>query len=132
MTFSSQEEAAWTFKLTTSRAFDLARSSLAQNKRFGEKSIMLRLVSSSWHGVPYPNACFHFHLCGNKKWASPQPQYKDRGNGKIYEQNQLKWLQMVQFECPKYKMPLFSSIFRLNAFYQRVRSATLINGSLLV
>ena len=39
------------------------------------------------------------------------PQYKDQDDGKIWEQNQLNRLQMVQFECPKYRNPCVSSIF---------------------
>ena len=57
----------------------------------------------------YRNPFSHFSsLGGNKKWA---PQYKDEEVGKIWEQNQLNRLQMVQFECPRYRNPCVSSIF---------------------
>ena len=41
-------------------------------------------------------------LWGNKNWT---PQYKDQGDGKMSEQNQLNRLEMVQFACPKYRNP---------------------------
>ena len=47
-------------------------------------------------------------LWGNKK---REPQYKDQEGGNLLEQNQLNRLQMVQFECPKYRNPCVSSTF---------------------
>ena len=42
-----------------------------------------------------------------KKWDT---QYKDEEVRNIMEQNQLNRLQMVQFECPRYRNPCVSSI----------------------
>ena len=54
------------------------------------------------------NPFFSFSpLRGNKKW---EPQYKDEEVGKILGQNQLNRLQMVQFECPRYRNPCVSFI----------------------
>ena len=55
------------------------------------------------------NPFFSFStLWGNKKWA---PQYKDEEVGKFWEQNQLNRLQVVQFECPEYRNPVYHPIF---------------------
>ena len=43
------------------------------------------------------NPFSHFQIWGIKNWT---PQYKDQEVGKISEQNWLKVLRMVQFECP--------------------------------
>ena len=58
----------------------------------------------------------HFHpssLLGNKNWA---PQYKDVEVGKFRQQNWLNRLQMVQFECPRYRNHLaFLASFKLTS-----------------
>ena len=51
-------------------------------------------------------------LWGNKK---REPQYKDQEGGNLLEQNQLNRLQMVQFECPKYRNPCISFTFAFPA-----------------
>ena len=42
------------------------------------------------------------------------PQYKDKEDENIWEQNQLHRLQMVQFECPGVRNPSYSSTSRFN------------------
>ena len=55
------------------------------------------------------NPFFSFQLSGViRNWT---PQYIDQDDGKFLERNQLNRLQMVQFECPKYRNPCVSSIF---------------------
>ena len=43
------------------------------------------------------------------------PQYESQEVGKCMEQNQLNRLQMVQFECPKYRNPCISFTFAFPA-----------------
>ena len=51
-------------------------------------------------------------LWGNKN-GLPSPQYGSEQVGKISEQNGLKGLQMVQFECPRHSIPSVSSILEV-------------------
>ena len=49
------------------------------------------------------NPFFSFPISGViRDWT---PQYKDQDDGKIWRQNQLNRLQIVQFECPKCRNP---------------------------
>ena len=48
------------------------------------------------------------NLWGNKKW---EPPYEGQKGGNILVPNQLTRLQIVLFECPKYRNPSASSIF---------------------
>ena len=67
-----------------------------------ETSVSHSLLSESLFSFSAP-------LSGEiRNWT---PQYKDQEGGKIWEQNQLNRLQMVQFECPRYQNPGVSFTF---------------------
>ena len=56
----------------------------------------------------------HFPLSGViDNWT---PQYESKKGGKLMEQNQLKKLQMVPFECPEYKTPVFRPLLGESLF----------------
>ena len=74
------------------------------------------------------NPCFSFSpLWGNKKW---EPLYnKAQDDGKFLGQNQLDRLQMVQFECPRYRNPCVLSDFGWIHFSHFPLSGVIRNGS---
>ena len=58
------------------------------------------------------------------------PQYESATYGKFQQQNGLKGLQVVQFECPRHSNPSVSSIYEVGKihFFHSWVSEVIING----